>query len=59
MPLQYLWVSLPMRIYMFKRYNVSIHRARTVTLNIETRPRKGSECNALLSEVWPETSHVG
>ena len=29
--------------------NVSIHRARTSTLNIEARPRKGSACNALLS----------
>ena len=32
-----------------KSDNVSIHRARTSTLNIEARPRKGSACNALLS----------
>ena len=36
--------------------NVSIHRARTSTLNIETRPRKGSVCNALLSRIMVEAT---
>ena len=36
-------------LFYFKPDNVSIHRARTIKLNIETRPRKGSVCNALLS----------
>ena len=39
--------------------NVSIHRARTNTLNIETRPRKGSVCNALLSAAAKDLSLNG
>ena len=53
MPLHYLWVSLPMRFYMFKRYNVSVHRAAANKLNIENRATRGSVCNALLSgDLW-------
>ena len=44
MPLQYLWVSLPMRIYMFKRYNVNDHRAAAIDLQAEKAARPAAPC---------------
>ena len=44
MPLQYLWVSLPMRFYMFKRYNGNVHRAAAKVLQAEKPAQPAAPC---------------